>query len=152
VPDVRGVAGLEAMAGVPFDSITAAREQTARGLIERRKRLDKLNIDPDATVVLMGSWGRGEVTSESDDDFMVLFEGPRRERPSPTIDAVAELLGGSAPGAEEIFGNHVWLEDLRGKSDAMRTPTPISHVGCCSCSSQSRHAATRLTSVRSCVC
>jgi hypothetical protein len=115
VPDVRGVEGLEAVAGVRFDSITAARERTARGLMERRKRLEELNSDADATVVLMGSWGRGEVTSESDDDFMILFEGPRREGARPTIDAVAELLGGSAPGSEEIFGKQVWLEDLRGK-------------------------------------
>lgn len=115
MPDVRGVAGLEALAGVRFDSITAARERTARGLIQRRKRLAQLEIDPDATVVLMGSWGRSEVTSESDDDFMVLFEGPFRVGANPTIDAVADLLGGRAPGTEEIFGKQVWLDDLRGK-------------------------------------
>ena len=74
-----------------------------------------LATDRDATVVLMGSWGRSEVTSESDDDFMVLFEGPERGNAHPTIDAVAELLGGRAPGAEEIFGKQVWLGDLRGK-------------------------------------
>ena len=63
----------------------------------------------------MGSWGRSEVTSESDHDFMVLFEGSSREDARPTIDAVAELLGGRAPGSEEIFGRQVWLNDLRGK-------------------------------------
>jgi hypothetical protein len=73
------------------------------------------NCSSDATVVLMGSWGRSEVTSESDDDFMVLFEGTCRERARPTIDAVAELLGGRLPGSEDIFGKQVWLEDLRGK-------------------------------------
>ncbi|MCA1680347.1 MAG: DUF294 nucleotidyltransferase-like domain-containing protein, partial [Actinobacteria bacterium] len=86
-----------------------------RGLVERRERLATLDANRDAAVVLMGSWGRSEVTSESDDDFMVLFEGSSREDARPTIDAVAELLGGRAPGSEEIFGRQVWLDDLRGK-------------------------------------
>jgi predicted nucleotidyltransferase len=109
VPEVRGVAGLEVAAGVRFSSIWAARDLTERGLVERRKRVATLEADRDATVVLMGSWGRNEVTSESDDDFMVVFEGPSREDACPTIDAVSELLGGRAPGSEEIFGKQVWL-------------------------------------------
>jgi hypothetical protein len=115
VPDARGVAGLAAAGGVQFDNIVAAQERTARGLILRRKGLEKLETDPDATVVLMGSWGRGEVTSDSDDDFMILFEGSSRARARPTIEAVADVLGGRAPGAEEIFGKQVWLEDLRSR-------------------------------------
>jgi predicted nucleotidyltransferase len=115
VPEVRGVAGLEVAAGVRFSSIWAARDLTERGLVERRKRVATLEADRDATVVLMGSWGRSEVTSESDDDFMVVFEGPSREDACPTIDEVAELLGGRAPGSEKIFGEQVWLDDLRGK-------------------------------------
>lgn len=55
------------------------------------------------------------MTSESDDDFIVVFEGPSREDACPTIDAVAELLGGRASGSEEIFGKQVWLDDLRGR-------------------------------------
>lgn len=109
MPEVRGVAGLEVAAGVRFSSIWAARDLTERGLVERRKRVATLEADRDATVVLMGSWGRNEVTSESDDDFMVVFEGPSREDACPTIDAVSELLGGRAPGSEEIFGKQVWL-------------------------------------------
>lgn len=111
----RGVARLEAAAAVRFENVAAARDRTACGLLERRDRLATLATDPDATVVLVGSWGRSEVTSESDDDFMVLFEGPARGDAHPTIDAVAELLGGRAPGAEDIFGRQVWLGDLRGK-------------------------------------
>ena len=110
-----GVARLEAAAAVRFENVAAARARTARGLLERRDRLATLRTDPDSTVVLMGSWGRSEVTSQSDDDFMVLFEGPEREEAHPTIDAVAELLGGRAPGAEDLFGRQVWLDDLRGK-------------------------------------
>jgi hypothetical protein len=115
VAATRGVARLEAATGIRFTRIAAARRYTERRLGERRERLATLGIDPGATVVLMGSWGRREVTSESDDDFMVLLEGPARENAQPTIDQVAEALGGDPPGAEEVFGEQVWLEDLRGK-------------------------------------
>jgi hypothetical protein len=84
-------------------------------LAERRKRIASADLDPDSTVVLMGSWGRREVTSESDDDFMVLFEGAPRENAQPAIEQVAEALEARAPGPEEVFGKHVWLDDLRGK-------------------------------------
>jgi hypothetical protein len=112
---VRGVARLEAATGVAFDRLTAVRSETERRLTERRERFATVEVDVGATVVLMGSWGRRELTSESDDDFMVLFEGGPRRDASPTIDVVADVLGGPAPGPEEIFGAQVWLEDLRGK-------------------------------------
>jgi hypothetical protein len=112
---VRGVARLEAATGVAFDRLTGARNETERRLTERRERFTTVAIDVGATVVLMGSWGRRELTSESDDDFMVLFEGGPREDVSPTIDVVADVLRGPAPGPEEIFGAQVWLDDLRGK-------------------------------------
>jgi hypothetical protein len=72
-------------------------------------------VDEDATVVLMGSWGRREITSESDDDFMVLLAGAPREGARPSIEEVAGALGGRPPGPEEIFGRHVLLDELRGK-------------------------------------
>jgi hypothetical protein len=111
----RGVARLESASGIQFSQITAARERTEDRLAERRQRIAQADADPDATVVLMGSWGRREVTSESDDDFMVLFEDASRANAQPAIDQVAEALEARAPGAEEIFGQHVWLDDLREK-------------------------------------
>lgn len=111
----RGVAGLEAIAGQPFPHITAARTETNRRLRERRERFDLVEVEQDTTVVLTGSWGRHEITSESDDDFMVVFEGSLREGARPSVEQVAEILGGRAPGAEEIFGKPVALEDLREK-------------------------------------
>lgn len=111
----RGIARLEAATGTRFARIAAARSLTERRLGERRERFGPVDVDAGATVVLMGSWGRREVTSESDDDFMVLFEGPLRENAQPAIDRVADVLGARAPGREEIFGTQVWLEDLRGK-------------------------------------
>ncbi len=111
----RGVAGLEAVAGQPFDHITAARAETDRRLRERRERFESVELDRDATIVLTGSWGRHEITRESDDDFMVVFETPLREDMRPSVGEVAQILGGPVPGPEEIFGKPVALGDLREK-------------------------------------
>jgi hypothetical protein len=111
----RGVSGLEAATGQTFPHITAARTETNRRLRERRERFRSLELDQDTTVVLTGSWGRHEITSESDDDFMVVFEGSPREGARPSVDEVARVLGGPQPGVEDIFGKPVALDDLRGK-------------------------------------
>jgi hypothetical protein len=111
----RGVARLEAASGVSFQHIAAARAETERRLIERRSRMASVQVDEEAAVVLMGSWGRREVTSESDDDFMVLLAGAPRKNALASIEEVAETLGGRPPGPEEIFGRQVLLDELRGK-------------------------------------
>ncbi|MEO8969267.1 MAG: hypothetical protein ABI355_16685 [Solirubrobacteraceae bacterium] len=72
-------------------------------------------IDDDATIVLTGSWGRHEITRESDDDFMVLFSGAPRDGALPSVEGAAIALGARPPGREDIFGTHVWLDDLQGK-------------------------------------
>jgi hypothetical protein len=111
----RGVAGLEAGTGVRFQHVAQARVETEDRLLERRDRIASVEVDDNATVVLMGSWGRREITSASDDDFMLLFEGKPRDGARPTIQEVASALGGRPPGPEEIFGSHVLLDDLRAK-------------------------------------
>jgi Nucleotidyltransferase domain len=93
----------------------AARAETNRRLRERRKRFEAVEVDEDATVVLTGSWGRHEITSESDDDFMVVFESSVRDGPRLSVEQVARILGGRPPGVEDIFGKPVALEDLREK-------------------------------------
>lgn len=107
-----GVVRLEAASGVRFPHVIAARAETQRRLVERRSLIASVEVDEDATVVLMGSWGRREVTSESDDDFMVLLAGGPREDARPSIEEVAGALGGPPPGPEEIFGQHVLLHEL----------------------------------------
>jgi hypothetical protein len=74
-----------------------------------------VQVDEDAAVVLMGSWGQREVTSKSDDDFMVLLVAAPRDNALPSIEEVADALGGRPPGPEEIFGRQVRLDELRGK-------------------------------------
>ena len=66
----------------------------------------------------MGSWGRLEVTSGSDDDFMVLIHGPEGSLVEPTIDEVSAVLdhepseGGpfAAPVFSEKLVQHIGLD------------------------------------------
>jgi hypothetical protein len=106
------VAELAEHTGEAFAAIVRARERTAAGLAERRERLEGIAFDADATVVLLGSWGRHEVTSASDDDAIVLFCGERRDFVHPEPGVVAKALGGPAPGPEGLFGATAWLADL----------------------------------------
>ena len=46
---------------------------------------------------------------------MVVFETPLREGARPSVEQVAQILGGRAPGSEEIFGQPVELGNLREK-------------------------------------
>lgn len=62
-------------------------------------------------MVLMGSWGRSEVTAGSDDDFMLLVKGGEREQVNPTVDAVGGVLD-KAPGPQGIFGVPVFSGHL----------------------------------------
>jgi UTP:GlnB (protein PII) uridylyltransferase len=66
---------LSQASGRAFPNLLAARELTATKLAERRPSLQQLPHDEDVAIVLMGSWGRSEVTSGSDDDYMVLVSG-----------------------------------------------------------------------------
>lgn len=83
---------LAAKSGRDFPNLLEARRRTASGLEERRARLAELTHDSDVSIVLMGSWGRAEVTAGSDDDFMVLVDGPQREETQPPIEAVKNVL------------------------------------------------------------
>lgn len=102
---------LAAVANRDFPNLLSARERTAEGLAERQVRLSALAHDPDASVVLMGSWGRAEVTSGSDDDFMVLVDGEQRDEVEPSVTDVQEALGRS-PGDQGVFGRPVFSRSL----------------------------------------
>ena len=67
---------LAAATGRGFPHLFQGRERTRSGLADRRASLRRLDHGGDASIVLMGSWGRAEVTTGSDDDFMVLVHGP----------------------------------------------------------------------------
>lgn len=96
-----------------FPLLFAARERTKAGLVERSRRLTGLPHAADVSVVLMGSWGRGEVTGSSDDDFMLLVNGSARPdaEVEPSVAEVAAVFDGT-PGAQGIFGVPVFSERL----------------------------------------
>jgi hypothetical protein len=102
--------------GARFDHLLSARERTRVELDRRRVALEDVAFDPGVALVLVGSWGRHELTEGSDDDFMLLVRGTPREPVRPTLDVIARVLGGGArkPGAEEIFGQVVFSADLAG--------------------------------------
>ncbi len=123
-------------AGADFPHLFAARDLTLTRLVERRSRLRELDHDGDVAIVLMGSWGRSEVTSGSDDDYMVLVGGEKREAVRPATVDIETVLD-RAPGKQNIFGEPVWVRELIEKIGLDRIPTPISAAACCSCSSRS---------------
>lgn len=102
---------LASASGYGFENLLGARRRTAGALVGRRERLEQLQHDPDASVVLMGSWGRAEVTTGSDDDFMLLIDGPRRSDAAPSIEAVRSVLD-SPPSPGGPFGDPVFADDL----------------------------------------
>ncbi len=99
--------------GRPFPHLISARHRTAHRLDECRKGMYEIRADPDVAVVLMGSWGRAELTSGSDDDYMVLVNGPWRpdHEIDPSIELVAKVLN-MKPGREGLFGEVVFCDYL----------------------------------------
>ncbi len=97
-----------------FPHLTAAREQTDAGVADLAERLAGLGADGDSAVALFGSWGRGEVTDQSDYDWAVLVDGAEREGVSPAPAEVEAALGAgvAGPGAQGIFGATVFCDHL----------------------------------------
>jgi hypothetical protein len=100
--------------GGSFPNLLAARERTETRLAELRAQVAALRVDDDASVVLFGSWGRHELTSQSDDDFLVLVEGDRRDGVRPLPDELGAIVGGSErePGTHGGFGEVAFCADL----------------------------------------
>lgn len=105
------LARLSSASGRAFPNLVNGREATGAGLLERTEKLASLDHNQDASIVLMGSWGRAEVTSGSDDDFMLLVNGERREIVAPPLDSIRTVLTRSpSPGGP--FGDPVFADDL----------------------------------------
>jgi hypothetical protein len=124
-----GASPLEVLAqkaGREFPHLFAARERTDSGLADRSQRLQGLSHSPDASVVLMGSWGRGEVTGGSDDDFMVLVDGAEGLEVEPTIEDVSKVLeerpSEDGPFAEPVFSKNL-VNDIGLDADSNKNLT-----------------------------
>jgi len=107
-------AGALARLGGEVPNLLAARERTVAAVAARREALAALEIDPSAAVVLFGSWGRGELTRRSDDDWALLVEGRARAGAGPEPAALAAALGEGTrePGRSGVFGGRIFCEDL----------------------------------------
>jgi len=109
-----------------FPHLFEARARTEPGLEERRALLARLPHSAEASVVLMGSWGRGEVTAGSDDDFMVLVDGAEQHEFEPTIEGVSEVLkqrpSKDGPFAEPVFSENL-VNDIGLDADSNRNLT-----------------------------
>jgi len=109
-----------------FPHLFEARTRTEAGLEKKRALLAQLQHSAEASVVLMGSWGRGEVTTGSDDDFMVLVDGYERLEFEPTVEGVSEVLrqwpSQDGPFAEPAFSENL-VNDIGLDADSNRNLT-----------------------------
>jgi hypothetical protein len=113
---------LQRETGRGFGALGRARRHTAQRIEERRALLDGLAIDPGATVVLMGSWGRHELTGGSDDDYVLLARGvapadggwgPLHDTSAKVAERFARDPGGfGAPGRQGVFAEVVYSAEL----------------------------------------
>jgi hypothetical protein len=105
---------LEALAaetGERFPNLLAARERTARRLEEARAALSGVECGPGVSVVLMGSWGRGEVTSGSDADVLVVGTAGDGAPIRPAVAEIAPVLG-IAQGTRDGVNQEVAVGEL----------------------------------------
>jgi hypothetical protein len=113
---------LQQHTGQAFPALTAARARTAQRLADRRQLLDGVTFAQNATVALMGSWGRHELTAGSDDDYVVLVRGlspagggwgSANDTAANVAERFARDPGGfSAPGRQGVFAEVVYSADL----------------------------------------
>jgi putative nucleotidyltransferase DUF294 len=98
---------LAARAGVTFPYLDAARDLAARRIASASAELAAATPD-DVSVAMYGSWGRGELTDGSDNDWAILAPDGRTE--DDDVKVLAELCQarfneeGKAPGKQDIFG------------------------------------------------
>jgi hypothetical protein len=102
--------------GRDLPTLVAARRCSRARIDRRRELLSGLDGDADASVIMLGSWGRFELTSGSDDDLLILVHGATRETVRPDISQIVRLISAGdafrAPGPEGTFGDVAFSQDL----------------------------------------
>ena len=105
---------LERQLGSNWPAIRKAQANTA----EKRRDLDELFRDrnsPDTSVVVFGSVARGEETSSSDLDWILLIDGqsaPEHKEQERDIEHTLGLKRYIEPGTSGVFGRMVGSHDL----------------------------------------
>ena len=100
--------------GGSWPAIRAARTYALDRVAQVRKELTKLEV-PEASVVVMGSFARGEATRGSDFDWMLLVDGasePAHFMLAKEIFGALGKLGLSEPGRTKTFGDLVSSHEL----------------------------------------
>lgn len=122
-----------------FPALLAARHRSEAGLNALARDLAEIQLPPETSVVLLGSWGRAEVTGVSDLDWLLVDASAERAPagegvPIPRaqlalapdlagppleahLDDLSEIMRrhGADPGSQGTFGTAVHVEDLAGK-------------------------------------
>jgi hypothetical protein len=99
--------------GAELPNLLGARARTRAAVASRRAALESLALDGAASVVLFGSWGRGELTRGSDDDWAILVDDAARADAAPgPAEVAAALEGGRGPGRSGVFGGRILCDDL----------------------------------------
>lgn len=108
---------LAVAAGTAFPHLTQARQHTQSELKRVRVLLAEAPCPSDASVVVFGSWGRGELTRGSDHDWAILVDAgdPEQRADIMRLDAaVREVLGTDErkPGTQDVFGHAFGCDEL----------------------------------------
>lgn len=122
-----------------FPALLAARRRSEAGLNALARDLAELRLPEQTSVVLLGSWGRAEVTGVSDLDWLLVDASAERAPvpdgqpvPRAQLALAPDLAGaplaanlddldaimrrhGAEPGSQGTFGTAVHVEDLAGR-------------------------------------
>jgi predicted nucleotidyltransferase len=108
------VFSLEAALGVSWPHIRRAHQRTQELHMALSSAIEPLGRE-DASIVVFGSLGRFEVTSESDIDWTYLIDGQadlRHQATALQVDEAISAVGKKRPGREGVFGNLAFSHDL----------------------------------------
>jgi predicted nucleotidyltransferase len=125
----RALEALEERLGVRWEAIGRARIKTEEILARLRSELAGLD-DPNCSVVVTGSLGRGEATEGSDADWLLLVDGPsnpdharlHREIGLKIRDAVKKDVGPTGTFGE-IVASHDLVHHIAGSRDTNKNLT-----------------------------
>ncbi len=118
VDDPRGaLERLAGGAGTAFPHLAEAARYTAEELNSKSAALAESKLADEVSIVVFGSWARGELTEGSDHDWAVLVNRPFADYDADVVRAVAlaqEHLGGGErkPGSQAVFGVPFDIEGL----------------------------------------